>query len=792
MDEPLTDRSTVRLGRLATLAAVVVISLGGVGLLGWILDKPPLMSVAPGLATMKANTALGLLLSGLALLTAHAQSPAARAFRAGCAAVVALIGLLTISEHFFGLQFGVDELLFRDLATAPPSVPGRMAPATALSFALAGLALLLLDVAPRALPALPQLLALGTAGLALLALAGYTYEAAALYRVSSFSSMAIHTAVALLVLSVGILCARPERGLMAAVSHGGVGASMLRRLLPVAVAIPFVFGWMSLSGQRLGLYDPAFGTALFTVATIVALTALIGWETGYLHRLDLARRLVEENLRTSERSFRLLFADHPFPMWVYDLETLAFLDVNEAAVATYGYTRDEFLGMGIADIRPQEDVPRLVADVRRERPRFESSGDWRHRLKDGRLIDVAIRSHVVTFAGRRAALVVALDVTEQKLAQAAVRQSEARFRALVENITDLIVLLNREMQFRYASPSAQQILGRQPLELVGRNLIELVHSDDWDKVDSMFDCLIERGSEEVFSEARLQHRDGSWRWVAGSAKNLLAEPGIEAIAVTYHDITERKHAEEEIRRLNAELEDRVRDRTAQLEAANRELEAFSYSVSHDLRAPLRAIDGFSLVLLEDFGAKLDGTAQHHLGRIRAATARLAELIDDLLKLARISRNELRRKTVDLGALATEVVQDLRRREPERQVTFSTGTDLMVEADPALTRVLLENLLGNAWKFTAQRPDAVIELGVEERDGERVSYVRDNGIGFDMAYVGKLFGPFQRLHRIEEFEGSGIGLATVQRIVHRHGGRVWAVGVVNGGATFFFTLWPELK
>ncbi|MFB3820148.1 MAG: ATP-binding protein [Candidatus Methylomirabilales bacterium] len=253
------------------------------------------------------------------------------------------------------------------------------------------------------------------------------------------------------------------------------------------------------------------------------------------------------------------------------------------------------------------------------------------------------------------------------------------------------------------------------------------------------------------------------------------------------EIARRREVEEEIRRLNTELERRVQERTADLAAANKELESFAYSVSHDLRAPLRGINGWSQALAEDYGDVLDEQGRTYLETVRAETRRMGELIDALLGLSRVSRAEMQRQAVDLGALARDVERDLRRAEPERRVEFVIAPGLAVHGDPSLLRAVLHNLLGNAWKFTAHRPDARIELGVSHADGRPVYWVRDNGAGFDMAYAGKLFAPFQRLHRQDEYPGTGIGLATVQRIVHRHGGRIWAEGEVGKGATLFFTL-----
>jgi signal transduction histidine kinase len=235
------------------------------------------------------------------------------------------------------------------------------------------------------------------------------------------------------------------------------------------------------------------------------------------------------------------------------------------------------------------------------------------------------------------------------------------------------------------------------------------------------------------------------------------------------------------------LEERVVQRTAELTAATEELEAFAYSVSHDLRAPLRAIDGFSQALIEDCGPRLEDQERGHLLRVRRASQRMATLIDELLRLSRVTRAPLERRPVNLSELATEILDELQLTEPERQVEVAIAPDLWVEGDAALLRALLENVLGNAWKFTARRADARIEMSINGNESEPVVSIRDNGAGFDMSFADKLFTPFRRLHKTSDFEGNGVGLATVRRIVHRHGGRVWAVGSVGGGATISFSV-----
>ncbi len=253
------------------------------------------------------------------------------------------------------------------------------------------------------------------------------------------------------------------------------------------------------------------------------------------------------------------------------------------------------------------------------------------------------------------------------------------------------------------------------------------------------------------------------------------------------EIAVRKLAEEELRKYQDHLEELVKERTIRLEAANKELEAFSYSVSHDLRTPLRGIDGFSQALLDEYADKLDAQGKDYLRRIRAACQRMAQLINDLLSLSRVTRSEMARQRVYLSRMARSLAEELQKTQPERQVEFAIAEGIIVNGDAHLLKIALENLIGNAWKFTGKNTQARIEFGMIRYEDKPAYFVRDNGAGFDMAYVDKLFGVFQRLHSPTEFPGTGIGLAIVQRIIHRHGGRIWAEGKIDEGATFFFTI-----
>ncbi|MFI5916479.1 ATP-binding protein [Dactylosporangium sp. NPDC051541] len=301
------------------------------------------------------------------------------------------------------------------------------------------------------------------------------------------------------------------------------------------------------------------------------------------------------------------------------------------------------------------------------------------------------------------------------------------------------------------------------------------------------DLGVARAGQTVQYEESAEVDSAVRTWVSVKFPVLDSSGQPYAVCGISTDITERKQAEEEVRRLNANLETRVRERTAELEASTRELDAFAYSVSHDLRAPLRSLHGFSDALLEDYLDVLDEEGRDYLRRIQHNVQRMGRMIDDLLDLSRATRVELVRETADLTRIARDVLAELAANDPQRTVTTRIADGLRAYGDPQLIRMALHNLLGNAWKFTGKRADPVIEIGRVKHDGEEMYFVRDNGAGFDMQYADKLFGAFQRLHPVAEFEGTGIGLAIVARVMHRHGGRIFAHAEIGNGATFTFNL-----
>ncbi|MDX2165891.1 MAG: PAS domain S-box protein [Deltaproteobacteria bacterium] len=391
----------------------------------------------------------------------------------------------------------------------------------------------------------------------------------------------------------------------------------------------------------------------------------------------------------------------------------------------------------------------------------------------------------------RYVIATGVDISERRAAQRALRRREEHWRALTEHSTDLIGILGPELQIQYISPSIRTLLGFAPEEWRERPAFELVHPDDVAAVAEALRAGLEHRDTGEPLRFRVRHADGTWRTFEGTDTNLLDNESVRGIVVNLRDITDAVAAEDALRRSEAQhranLEHLVHERTEQLRAANQELETFSYSVSHDLQVPLRHLKGFARILSEDHAPALGVEGQRCVERLMIATTRMERLIAGLLVLSRVTSAELRRHRVHLSRLASAVLAELRAAEPQRQVECVIAPDAVAEGDPDLLRIVLQNLIGNAWKYTARRAVAHIEFGVDERRGRRVFFVRDDGAGFDDAYAGELFTAFRRLHSNSEFEGSGIGLATVKRIVLRHGGSVWAEGTRDRGAAFFFTL-----
>ncbi|MEW6611155.1 MAG: PAS domain S-box protein [Pseudomonadota bacterium] len=507
------------------------------------------------------------------------------------------------------------------------------------------------------------------------------------------------------------------------------------------------------------------------------------------------RRCAEEALRQSEARFRATFEQAAVGMAHSDPQG-NFLQVNHKLCEILGYSAEELLRMHFVDITHPDDLQADVALMQQllagKIPTYTLEKRYIH--KDGQLVWINLTVSLVRdpvgnpdyFIG------VIEDITERKRGEEALRASEELLRTVLDNLPVGVWLADRTGHIFQSNQLGRRIWAGSKyvgIEHFGEYKAwwlesgKRIEPEEWAVARA-----IRKGEVSLNEEIEIECFDGTRKIILNSAVPIRDKHGevIGAVSIN-QDISERKRAEAEVQRLNTDLEQRVTERTAALQATNQELEAFSYSVSHDLRAPLRAIDGFSRILLEEYRDRLDPEAQGLLERVRNATVRMTQLIDDLLSLAQVSRSEMHREPVDLSEIARSFAQELQSSQPQRQLEWVIAPAVVLHGDRRLLRIVLENLLRNAWKFTSKQAQARIEVGILQQDGQPVYFVRDNGAGFDMAYAHKLFGAFQRLHGTAEFAGTGIGLATVARIIHRHGGRIWAEGAVGQGATFYFTV-----
>ena len=405
--------------------------------------------------------------------------------------------------------------------------------------------------------------------------------------------------------------------------------------------------------------------------------------------------------------------------------------------------------------------------------------------RDEDLKELLVRYGFIFLMSCVLAYVILRAVSARQRAEADRQRVEKLMNSVIENNPVMIFLKDaKDLRFMLFNKAAEEITGFKRDELIGKSDHDLFTNNEADFFTAKDRHVLRQRDVLDIPEQTIQTRHAGLRVLHTRKMALLDDTGDpQYLLGVSEDITERKRAEESIRQLNIDLQ----KQSDQLQAANKELEAFSYSVSHDLRAPLRSIDGFSQALQEDYADKLDSEGKDHLRRVRASTQRMGQLIDDMLNLSRITRGEMRCESIDLTAMAEVIAADLQKTAPGRDVEFVISEGLVVQGDARLLRIMLDNLLNNAWKYTSKQPRARIEVGFAQNNGQSAYFVRDDGVGFDMAYAGKLFGAFQRLHGMAEFSGTGIGLATVQRIIHRHGGRVWAQGKVDQGATFYFTI-----
>jgi len=813
-------------------ASVCSILVGCLVLLGWIANIKTFKSVFHGFPEMTVTAALSFTLAGLSLLFLDMEQGGRWTIRIArvCSFIIVLIGLITLIQY-------IDQTMshkFQRLAMVDN--PGRMALPSAINFIILGLALILLNFRLR-YHSLIQTLGLLSAFVGFVILLGYIYSFYLLYKLHIYNPPALPSALVFILLGLGIMSARPNHGFMGIIASDSAGGFISRRILPLAIGFPIILGWLTLESQNTELYGIEFGMALqVTLFTVIFTTAILLIAVK-LNRADAERKqgedAIKENLNQLSKMNRYetiigtvtRSAHHSInPQEVMEnavdaistnidgVENISIFLVEgeEAILKSYRGYPDWWVKRVGRIPYPQgftwktiiEGKPRYVADAEKDTvigPAVKELG-----TKSYLSMPIHFEGKTVGCININSLEKNAFDEEELKLLEIVARQvevainnaqrtkalqsSEERYRALYEDNPSMYFTVDTNGTVLSVNLSGAEQLGYTAQELVGQSVLSVFYSDDQKSVLELLSRCLEYPGQIFQREFRKVCKNGSILWTRESARTVPDADGSLVIFIVYEDITERKLVELEIKRLNKELEQRILERTAQLEATNTELEAFTYSVSHDLRAPLRHIAGFTDLLNKNASSNLDERNHRYLMMISESVKKMGDLIEDLLAFSQLGRSAMQKTKISLERLVQEVLHDFGEETDGRNILWKIDLLPEVYADLSMLRVVLVNLVSNAVKFTSTRSQAEIEIGCTSgKENEIVVFVRDNGVGLDMKYAHKLFNVFQRLHHADKFEGIGIGLATVRRIIHRQGGQTWAEGSIDGGATFYFSL-----
>ncbi|HZJ35682.1 MAG TPA: PAS domain S-box protein [Gillisia sp.] len=754
------------------LAAAVMV-LGILVLLGWTFDIDFLKRPFSGLVSMNPLTATCFILSSLSLFMLAGDHKTRREQHVGFALayIVLAAGILDLGGFILSIDTPIDTWLFhskleRDMTGI---ISNSMAPNTALGFILTALTLLFLNKQTRKNHVSSQYLALFISILAMIELLGYLFHVDSFYRNLKYFPMAIHTAIGFLLIAIALLVANPEKGFMAEFIGNSSRAVIARKMIPVAVIFPIGIGLIMLYLDRKGLITEELGIAMHSVANIMLFLIVIWFVIRELNRKDLQRKQAEDQME----QYRHFFNNSNDFSCIANVEG-RFEIINPRFERVLGYSEKELLENQFFNFIHPDDIAGTVHEVEKLKSGATTINFInRYRKKNGEYLWFEWHSTPDPVTGKLYA--IARDISERITIEENLEHSlkETTDYKYALDESGIVAITDQNGIINYANDNFCKISKYSREELIGQD--HRIINSGYHPKEFIRDLWVTIAKGEIWrGEIKNKAKDGSYYWVDTSIIPFLTEQGKPfQYVVIRADITDRKRVEE------------------QLLEINKELESFSHSVSHDLRSPLRAVNGYAKILQEDYGTQLDEEANRVLGNIMINANKMGQLIDDLLAFSRIGRKEIVMTNLDMANIVAKVRNELMSLHPNQNIEFKINELLPACGDPAAIKQVWTNLISNAIKYSSTKEKAIIEIGSSANVSYNHYYIKDNGAGFDMQYADKLFGVFQRLHSNEEFEGTGIGLALVQRIINKHGGRIRGEGKVGEGAMFNFTLSKSL-
>ncbi len=783
--------SWVNIDLLPGFASGWALSVGCLVLLGWIFHLQTLASLHPHWVTMKVNTALAFVFLGAALLFSRTKTSRPKAVVV-CGLLAVFLGSAAILGFLFHWGPAMDELFVRDYwPNSDQTYPGRMAPMTAFNFVLSGLALLALKTDRKIQLWGAQSALLLTALLSLIAVIGYLYGVRSLYQVSAFTTMAFHTAVTFLIFSLGSLALRPKEGLAEIFLSKGTGARIARRLLPIAIFLPILLGWLRIKGTEWNWFEVDFGTTLLVVLFFLLMGTAIGWQSALLNRESaaLSEKTALLDLVLHNMSEGIVVADAQGKMVYYNEGAQRISGIGMSAQKSDKWTEE--YGVFNEDQEtpcPKEEIP-LVKAIHGIEVNHVIQFLRNAAHPEGIFVSVNGRPLRDERGNITGGLVVVRDITREKQAEEEKKKLEATLRtqdfitSVLENLPNMVFVKDaKDLRFVMFNKAGEELLGVPRTDLIGKNDYDFFPKEDADFFTAKDRKTLEARQLLDVPEETLQTREKGPRILHTKKIPVLNQKGApQYLLGISEDITEQKEQE------------KMKIYTQALETSNRELQDFVFVASHDLQEPLRKIQAFGEFLRDEFKEVLGETGRDYVERMRNAANRMQILINDLLALTRVTTKAQPFIPVNLSDILQGVLSDLETRIGENKAKVEAGPLPTLEADATQMRQLFQNLIGNALKF--QRPGVPPEIKVYASTppefGKRGSRCRitveDNGIGFDNKYGEQIFKVFERLHGRDEYEGTGIGLAVCRKVVERHGGMIKAEGVLGKGSIFTIEL-----